>query len=43
MLVFAANNFIAAVVKEFFTRLLSRGINSSICATAIFRAMMVSS
>lgn len=38
-----ANKFIAAVVKEYFTRLPSRDINSSIYSRAIFRAVMVSS
>lgn len=41
--VFAASTFIAAVVKEYFTRLPNRDINSSICSTAIFTAVMVSS
>lgn len=39
----AANKFIAAVVKEYFTLLPGRDINSSICSRAIFRTAMVSS
>lgn len=39
----AAKKFIAAVVKEYFTRLPSEDINSSIYSRAFCRAVMVSS